>query len=189
MDMKTAIIKGSLQDVATQSGHSIAASFLNVDVVILVDVSGSMMAKDAPGGISRYEAAVDELKKVQEVNPGKIAIIAFSSSATLCPSGTPVFEGGNTDLAEALKLAKMADVGGIRFIVISDGLPDSESKALAAAASFTGEIHTIYIGPENDYEGGRAFLQRLATANRGTFHVAELTKSLEISITKCLPAN
>jgi Mg-chelatase subunit ChlD len=187
--MKTAIITGSLQDIATQSGQSIAQSFLSVDVVILVDVSGSMMAHDAPGGISRYDAAVNELKKVQESNPGKIAIISFSGNAQLCPSGVPLFEGGTTNLAGALQFAKMADVGGIRFIVISDGEPDSEAEALKVAASFQGEIHTIYIGPADDYAGGRAFLQRLATANHGTFHVAQLTKSLDISITKCLPAS
>ena len=185
--MNTAIVTGSLQDIAAQSGQSIAVSFLSVDVVILVDVSGSMNAHDAPGGKSRYQAAVDELRKVQESNPGKIAIISFSSSAQLCPSGIPLFQGATTDLAGALRFAKMADVGGIRFIVISDGLPDSEKEALSVAATFSGEIHTIYVGPEDDYKGGRAFLQRLATANKGTFHVAELTKSLGLSVTKCLP--
>lgn len=187
--MNTTIVTGSLQDIAAQSGQSIATSFLSVDVVILVDVSGSMNRHDAPGGKSRYQAAVDELRKVQESNPGKIAIISFSGRAQLCPSGIPLFQGDTTDLAGALRFAKMADVGGIRFIVISDGQPNSESEALAVAGSFAGEIHTIYVGPEEDYEGGRAFLQRLATANNGTFHVAKLTKSLGLSVKKCLPIN
>lgn len=184
--MNTAIVTGSLHDIAAKSGQSIAVSFLSVDVVILVDVSGSMMSKDAPGEKSRYDAAVNELSEVQKTNPGKIAIISFSDDVQLCPSGIPLFESGTTNLAKALRFAKMADVGGIRFLVISDGEPNSESEALEAARTYQGEIHTIYVGSE--LGAGRAFLQKLATANRGTFQAAELTKMLGLSVKKCLPA-
>jgi hypothetical protein len=52
-----------------------------------------------------------------------------------------------------------------RFIVISDGQPDSESRALAAAAKFTTRIDTIFIGPPGD--PGEVFLAQLAAACRG----------------------
>jgi Mg-chelatase subunit ChlD len=69
-------------------------------------------------------------------------------------------------MAGALKFAKIADVSGMRFVLISDGHPDDEQKALATARAYTNRIDTIFVGREDDSRA-RAFLLRLAQATGG----------------------
>lgn len=175
------IVPGSVSALAQQNGVSLAESFLNVDNVILVDVSSSMDMHDAPGGRSRYEAALAELAALQAALPGKIAVIAFSSSTVFVPGGAPPLLGGGTHLAEALRFAQLADAPDMRFVVISDGEPDSTDAALAVAAEYQGRIDTVYVGPEVGY--GRDFLRRLANKKRGqavtAAHTAQLASKLE----------
>lgn len=52
MTKNTAIIPGSLSAISQQSNKPLAETFLNVDLLILVDMSGSMESHDAPGGKS-----------------------------------------------------------------------------------------------------------------------------------------
>lgn len=163
----TAIIPGSLSAIAQQSSKPLAETFLNVDLLILVDMSGSMESHDAPGGKSRYQAAEEELARIQGMQPGKIGVIAFSSYPVFCPGGIPTRLGGSTDMAEALKFVKAADDCGIRFILISDGQPDSGPETLQVAKRFKTKIDTVYIGPEADLMGGRKFLEQLAAATGG----------------------
>jgi len=165
--MTTALIKGSLGAIAQRDNMTLAESFLSADVLLIVDMSGSMGAHDAPGGKSRYEAAEQELRRLQEQNPGKIAVIAFSDTAEFAPTGIPRRMGAGTNLAGALSFVKPADGTGVRFIVISDGEPDDPPKALATARTFESKIDCVYIGPESGH--GRAFLERLAAASGGSF--------------------
>ena len=58
----TALVPGSLSALSQRDNCTLAESFLNVDAILIVDMSGSMGAHDAPGGKSRYEAAEDELR-------------------------------------------------------------------------------------------------------------------------------
>lgn len=160
------IVPGSLAAVANRDGMSLAESFLNCEVICLIDQSGSMAAKDAPGGRSRYDAADAELMSLQKSHHGQVAVIAFSSNVTFCPGGVPNREGGSTDMARALNFVHVAD-GASKIVLISDGLPDSEGATLTAARRFRHPIHTIYIGPEDDRSGGRAFLARLAAETGG----------------------
>ncbi len=170
--MTTSIVVGSLADVATRNGQSIAESFVSAEAVILVDVSGSMMGRDSRGGKSRYDVALDELAALQRSMPGKLAVIAFSDSALFVPGGVPPLLGLGTDVAGALQFAKVADVPGMRFFLISDGEPDDERKALDVAKTFAAHIDTIYVGPESD-PIGRACLQRLAKATGGQSATAD----------------
>lgn len=161
----TALVVGSLAQIATQNNVSLAESFLNVDTVILVDTSGSMNECDSRGGQRRYDVALQELTRLQGDLPGRLAIISFSDLAQFAPSGVPPFLNGNTDLAQALRFARVADTGDIRFVVISDGLPDSTHLALAEAAQYRGAIDTVFVGPEGGH--GAEFLARLAAASGG----------------------
>ena len=68
-----ALVKGSLSDTA--NGRTLAESFLNADAILIVDMSGSMAANDAPGGLERWDAAENELRRLQEENPGKLAVM------------------------------------------------------------------------------------------------------------------
>lgn len=178
------IVKGSLGAIAQQNNTSIAETFLNADAVIVVDTSGSMGAHDSRGGQSRYDVACQELQNLQGNLPGKLAVISFSSDVLFCPNGVPFNYQGGTDLAKALKFAKVADVKGIRFIVISDGEPDNESEALRVARTYTNRIDTIYVGPEGGE--GQGFLRKLAKASGGQGVTAAQVKELSNTVEKLL---
>ena len=175
--MNNTVVVGSLSAVAKSNKTSIAESFVDVEAVVLIDVSGSMNTNDARDGQSRYDVAVQELGELQRAMPGEIAIIGFSSDAEFSPGGVPSYSGGSTDLAKALRLAKLADVAGVRFIVISDGQPNSEREALDVAFGFTAPIDTIFVGPETDTQG-RDFLSRLAQKHQGRSVLASHAKEL-----------
>lgn len=185
MDTQTAIVKGSISAIAQASGKSIAELFTSAEVVIIVDVSESMDSHDSRGGESRYIVACEELAYIQANRPGKVAVIAFSSRAHFCPGGVPFFEGGGTNLAEALRYAKIADVPGISIIVISDGEPNDGDEALKIARTYKNKISTIYVGPE-DRPSGRAFLSKLAQATGGQSLTSDRAKELEKSIENLL---
>lgn len=181
------VVKGSLAQVSKDKNQSIAMSFLDADCIVIVDVSSSMEETDAPGGKSRYQAACDELTALQSHLPGKIAVLAFSNDCVFCPSGTPTMLGGSTDLAAALKFAKVADVDDMRFIVISDGQPNSEEDALAQAKTYQNRIDTIFVGSEIS-PLGRKFLARLATASGGKTVTADRVAQLSAKVQQLLAA-
>lgn len=178
--MTTAIVPGSLAAVAKQEGQSLAESFLSADAIVLIDVSGSMGIRDVENaggpsrpyfgeptrasGRTRFEAACDELARLQATLPGRIAVVQFSSSVGFCWGGKPLYEGAGTDLAGALKFVQAAD-GTVEFYVVSDGHPDDSDAALSVARRFDSTIHTIYIGAEGG--PGAAFLRRLASVSGG----------------------
>lgn len=172
-----AVVVGSISDIAQRNGTSLAESFINCDAVVIVDVSGSMAAKDSRGGRSRYDIALEELAALQSHLPGKIAVIAFSDSVVFVPGGQPPFMGSGTNLAAALRFAKVADVPDMRFFIISDGSPDDEQAALNVAKTYSNRIDTIYVGPES-YPRGREFLERLARASGGQSTTADRVQDL-----------
>lgn len=174
---QTAIVSGSLASLARQNNTSIAESFLNADVIVIVDVSGSMNQSDARNGQRRYDVACQELARLQRELPGKIAVVAFSDHAEFAPGGVPPYSGAGTNLAGALQFVKVAD-GLVKFVVISDGIPDDEERALATARQFQSKIHTIYVGPEDDFGGGRRFLEKLAATSGGQFTTSDRAHEL-----------
>lgn len=182
--MNTQIVQGSLSAIAEQNKISIAETFLNANVVIIVDTSSSMGQHDSRGGKSRYEVACEELKNLQATLPGNLALLSFSSDVKFCPSGIPFQFSGMTDLAKALKFAKVADVKGIRFIVISDGEPNDEDEALKVAKTYKAKIDTIFVGREGG--GGQAFLQKLAKASGGQGVTSAQVKELAPTIQNLL---
>lgn len=161
-----ALIKGSIAQLARDNNKALAEMWINVDAVILVDVSGSMDCCDARDGKSRYAIAQEELARLQGALPGKLAIIAFAHDTLFIPSGTLPKVGSTTNLGGALKFARVADgIPDMRFIVISDGEPDDERAALEEARLYRNRIDTIYVGPEAG--GGQEFLKRLAKIKGG----------------------
>lgn len=158
-------VPGSLAAQSEASSKPLAETFINADVIVIVDTSGSMSLTDETE-TTRYRRACKELEKVQATMPGKICVISFSGECMFCPSGIPWDYGCGTDLAKALKFAKIADVPDMRFIVISDGEPDDETAALNIARSYKNHIDTIYIGSKRD-NGGQLFLEKLAKASGG----------------------
>jgi hypothetical protein len=187
MNTNTALVPGSLAAIAKTNNVSLAETFLSAEAIIIVDVSGSMSDHDARGGKSRYEVALDELARLQAQLPGRLAVIEFSSTVRFVPSGAPSFQGGGTQLAEALRFTKVADVpGAMRFFVISDGEPGDPDEALKIARSYQNKIDTIFVGPEEDWAGGRDFLQRLAQASGGQAVTCDRLKELAPTIERLL---
>lgn len=164
--MTTAIVKGSVSQIAQATGASLAAIWVDVEVVVLIDCSGSMATPDSVGGRTRHEQACRELETLQGANPGKIGVIAFNSYSVFRPGGVPMHPAGGTDLAAALQYAKVADVPGVRFVLISDGEPNEERAALQMAQSYKARIDCIYVGSEAQ-PFGRDFLRRLSEASGG----------------------
>lgn len=183
--MNTAIVPGSLAAIAKQENKTIAESFVNADLVVIVDTSGSMSTKDSRGGKFRYDVACEELARLQVNHPGKIAVLAFSDDVQFCPSGVPTYFGHGTDMAKALQFAKIADVPGMQFILISDGEPENEEKTLEVARTYQNKISTIYVGPEQ-HPTGREFLYRLAMATGGMGITVDRAKELKSGIEKLL---
>jgi hypothetical protein len=177
-------VVGSVADVARCQNVSLAQVIMSVTDVVMIDVSGSMNRNDAPGGRSRYETAAGELRRIQAAHPGQVLVIGFSSAAFYCTYGEPDFEGGGTNMAEALRLAATLD-GTVRFYMVSDGEPDSEDEALGVAAGFASRIHTIHIGDESDWRG-RDFLRRLASVTGGTFAASDQPAMLAAPIEKLM---
>ena len=176
--MQNAIAVGSLADVSARSNQGLAESFLSCDAVILVDVSGSMNAEDSRDGKSRYAVAMEDLAALQRHMPGKLAVICFSDTTLFAPGGQPPMLNGGTNLAGALKFARVADVPDMQFVVISDGVPDDKAQALAEAAKYKAHIDTVFVGPESDYEGGRTFLAKLAAKSGGQAVTADRAQEL-----------
>lgn len=158
------VIAGSLSQQASAKGQSLAESFISTDAIILVDTSGSMAQSDGTDN-TRYERACNELAKIQNTMPGKICVISFSDETMFCPAGVPWNYEAGTDLAKALKFARVADVPDMRFIIISDGEPNDEQEALNIAKTYKNKIDTIFIGRENG--SGQTFLAKLAKASGG----------------------
>lgn len=185
--MSTQIVKGSLAALARENHTSIAETFINADVVIMVDTSSSMEAVDeGMDGQTRYRRACNELAKLQNSLPGRIAVISWSSSPVFCPNGVPTLLGGGTELADALKFVRVADGCDMRFIVISDGDVWEPERTLKEARKFKSRIDTIFIGPEDG--SGQEFLQKLAAASGGGFSTNHAAQDLGSSLQRLLTA-
>jgi hypothetical protein len=166
--MSDAMVPGSVSAMAHLAGTSVAQAFLEVELVAIVDVSGSMGTHDSRDGCSRYEVACEEFTRLQAECPGRVALVAFAGNVRFVPGGVPPLLGGGTNLSEALRFARKADGSGVRFCVVSDGWPDDAEGALAVARTFESPISTIYVGPESDI-AGREFLEQLAKTAGGIY--------------------
>jgi len=84
---------------------------------------------------------------------------------------------GGTPLAEAIQFAR--DNGAGRLVVISDGGPNDQSRAMETAAVFGGRIDVVYIGMPGDY--GSKILIELAEKSGGTQFEGDLTEPLALA--------
>ena len=55
------VVRGSVQDIAQRQGQSLAETVMGVDLIVIVDCSGSMDAPDAPGGRTRCRLTAGEV--------------------------------------------------------------------------------------------------------------------------------
>jgi hypothetical protein len=181
------IVLGSLSSIAKRDNSSLAEAFMNVDIVVLCDTSSSMDINDVPPDRrKRHDARDDALIRVQHDHPGKIAVVSFSDTAMICPTGIPYRFDGMTNLAGGLRFVAEQFAGLAKLtIVISDGEPDSEGMAIAEAMKHPHPISCIYVGPE-DNKKARHFLERLANARGGTYADSILTAMLPEKIERLM---
>jgi len=184
-------VVGSIADLAHHHNTRIANVLMDVEHLIVVDCSGSMDAHDARDGErTRFEAACAELRKLQRQYQGKIAVIGFSDEVQFSPGGLPEPMHGGTDLTAALEYIQDFDGTGVTFDVISDGIPDDQTSALAVAQRLTTRINTIYIGPthgEDWVKQAMAFMKRLAAVSGGA-SVVNSASDIGSAVTRLLEA-
>ena len=145
----------------------------NPNTAILADISSSMHDY-VRGGRTRWHEMKKALNTIYNAN--NQSIIAFSSIVEEVANpdliDTPK---GSTDLAEAIKYVRLkkSNIGNV--IIITDGEPDDEQKALRQAKLFNGTISTIFIGNE-DNKNAIEFLSDLANDCAGSSMVHALNK-------------
>lgn len=189
--IKRTPVYGSLQQQADVLGKPLTEMIMDANIAIVIDVSASMMTRDAPAGLTRHQYAQKQLEKVQETIPGKALIVAFNSVVIPCFDGILPEPTGNTDLTAALEyVRRYFDLPGREIIVISDGAPNNPVTALAAAATLQSRISTIFCGDEHTSVVEQKFLRDLAQAGKkkGTYDVAIRGKELADKTIKLLTA-
>ena len=138
-------------------------------VVILCDVSGSMMGR-------KIERLRRELNKIWPETKARLMWFADKCEWIDTPDQLPHPDGG-TFLDDALNLA--GTVFPSEVIVISDGRPQSESRALEVAAHLPGTINVCFIGSDDDIKGAE-FMHRLARVGGGVMVHKDLARNVGI---------
>lgn len=134
--------------------------------VVLADVSTSMAEMVG----ARPKIAV--LREALAAAAEGARIVAFSSAPLEVSLAAHLPDPmGSTALHLALELA--ATFRPARTLVISDGHPDDERKALEMADRIQGVIDVLYVGPEDDTRAIQ-FMNRLARAGAGRCEVRDL---------------
>jgi hypothetical protein len=133
---------------------------------LVCDCSGSM-SSFVTGDRRRIDALREVVRNVREKADARV-IVFDGQGARLGDKPTEPY--GGTPLHEGIAMAKVH--GASACVVISDGEPDSETRAMEAAQAFGGRIDVVYVGAEGDY--GRLFLRRLAEATGGTESTGDL---------------
>jgi hypothetical protein len=171
--MRTDVAAGSLTDTANKLGISVQEAFMAAEVVVYLDVSGSMDDNDTADFRSRHDVAEEKLREIQAAHPGKVALVCFSDDVVFCPDGVPVRLDRSTMLDVALEWGKIAgSIPDMKIVVVSDGYPDRPERALDIARKYYKHgIYTEYIGSSGDRQG-QEFLRELARVTGGGSWVA-----------------
>ena len=163
----------------------------NSATCLLLDVSGSMDERincTSEDGIAprRIEVLFKAVRETSECSGLKPYVFSdFCKVIEVIPNEEEALNyatHGTTDLALAFDTVKQA--GFYNAILVTDGEPDSELKAITAAYDM--KLGIIYIGDPPV----PSFLKRLAEATDGTFELADMRSSVLIgeAIIHALPA-
>lgn len=167
--MNTSLIAtGSVLDHAKRLNADLATSFLDVELILLCDRSGSMTGRDAAQGKARYQVEDEIVKDLQRRHEGKILLASFSDYATIHVNGILPEPNGGTAMLDGLKKVLPYCVDDMRVILISDGEPSDREEPIInfAVKNLYGRLDTMFAGPKGS--SGEAFLKRLARACNGT---------------------
>jgi hypothetical protein len=157
-------------------------------VVILADVSSSM--NEACGQLRKIDVLRNALAGLwPELSVAQLVAFSSTSSPIDSPDDLPRPNGGT---ALHLGLDAAAQYHPAKTVVVSDGRPDSEAEALAAADRLRGIIDVIYCGPDSDVQAIE-FMYRLARTGGGRVVVRDISRNHSllapaIRVTLGLPA-
>lgn len=144
--------------------------------IIACDVSGSM--NESAGSSRKIDVLREALSDITN-SVSDCTILTFASYVKLIdkPNSLPSPSGGT-----ALHLALLAarSLSPENVLVISDGHPDSAELAFKAAASLSGRIDVIYVGPDDD-EGAKSFMLALARMHGGVVISRDLLRTEDAS--------
>ena len=151
---------------------------------LLLDTSGSM-SMECKGKNRR----IDVLRKaVEALDWQSYRLFTFDSFCIEIPNPSALWAtGGGTALDLGLK--EIAKLDPSQTVVISDGEPNNEQDAIAAAGLLSGTISTVYIGDDTD-KNAIAFMRKLATLGCGHTYVRDLGRGhaeLSGTISNLLP--
>lgn len=161
----------------------------NRDYTLILDKSGSMVATDTAGGLSRWKSAQEAsfalAHKMNEYDPDGITLYTFNNTHKRYDNTTPdkvnqVFienePNGGTNLAGVLedafgnffkrKAANQLKANGETIVVVTDGEPNDKAAVTAAIINATKKLTTreelglCFIQVGKD-QGANAFLKKL----------------------------
>jgi Mg-chelatase subunit ChlD len=144
--------------------------------LLLIDVSGSMDQRLRTG-----DRRIDALRKVVTDlrDTHRVPLAAFGLRG-----GNPVDvvefvpdPQGSTPLAEAIDFGKLQQA--THLVVVTDGEPNCERSAFAAARAFGGAIDVFFVGDSGTR--GEEFARELAAMTGGTSGTADLGKPKQLA--------
>jgi len=150
------------------------------NMCLLLDVSGSMLGYTDRAQVTKIEA----LRTVAS-NFSDVPRIVFDDRVKILDSNESIPRpGGSTALH--LGIDAVDSEGYTGAVLITDGMPDDERRALDAARRTGIKLDIIYVGPPPE----PPFLSDLAKACGGTFSAGDLsyTEEIEGKITALLAA-
>lgn len=150
--------------------------------LLLIDTSSSMR-DPLRTGKRRIDALREVVRILRDDHPVPIAAFGRFPSAT----GTYGFEtvmivedvpepAGMTPLADAIRFGHRE--GATHLVVVTDGEPDDEHDAYAAATEFANPIDVFYVGDPNG--PGARFAARLAKMTGGTSGTSDLAEPKQL---------
>jgi Mg-chelatase subunit ChlD len=142
--------------------------------LLIVDCSGSMR-EPIRSGERKIDALRTVVKNLRETHP--VPVAAFGTREGIVLVDTVPEPSGMTPLHSAIDFGRRE--GATHLVVVTDGLPDSEEAAFAAATTFGHPIDVFYIGDGHDR--GSRFAAELAKLTGGTAHLTDLGKPKELS--------
>jgi Mg-chelatase subunit ChlD len=146
--------------------------------LLLVDCSGSMDTRLSATGERRIDALRKVVADIRQDHPVPVAAFGRLRGRVLVEVVESIPEpSGTTPLDTAIEFGQAQ--GATHLVVVTDGEPNSESAAIAAAQRFGGPIDVFFVGDPNTH--GAAFAARLAALTGGTSGVSDLGKPKELA--------
>jgi hypothetical protein len=172
--MSESLVRTATESLTKSLGKSSLDDFLKASrrSMMLVDVSSSMNEHIRSGG-TKIAACREVCDTLRESNP--VPVAAFGGVVELVDR-VPNPSGG-TPLHRGIEFAQ--GLGADHLVVITDGEPDSESAALAAARAFGGVIDVFYIG--NGDDSGSRFAAELAKLTGGSVNLTDLAEPKQLA--------